>query len=100
MSKKDCLVLVTRALAFIQLISALLEISYLPEKLMMVQLHFRRQGILDAYDPLLRPDLVDALSLIIRIGILLLAALFLLQAGPRVEAWFFPAESPQDSVNP
>ena len=100
MSKKDCLVLVTRALAFIQLISALSDITYLPEKLMLVQLHFRRQDVLGTYDPMFKPDLVDALSMVIRIGILLLAALLLLQAGPRVEAWFFPSETPQDTVNP
>jgi hypothetical protein len=94
MSRKDCFVLVTRALAFIQLITALLEITYLPERLLLVQLHFRTHGALNTYDPLFAPDLISALVLLIRIGILLLAALLLLRGGPKIQAWFFPETSP------
>jgi hypothetical protein len=86
--------LVTRALAFIQLVSALLEITYLPERFFWVQLHFRTQATLGTYDPLFIPDLISGLVLLIRIGILALAALLLLRGGPKIQAWFFPETSP------
>jgi hypothetical protein len=100
MSRRECFVLVSRSLAFIQLISALLEVTYLPERILLVQLHFRTQGTLANYDPLFVPDLLSALVLLIRIGILILAALLLLRGGPKIEAWFFPAASSQETIQP
>jgi hypothetical protein len=98
MSRRECFVLVTRALAFIQLISALLEVTYLPGRILLVQLHFRTQGPVANYDPLFVPDLLSALGLLIRIGILLLAALLLLRGGPEIQDWFFSDMTSQGST--
>ena len=80
MSRKEVIVLVSRAFAACQLATALLEISYLPERLFSMHHHASLVSVISvsAADSYWRTyDQIDILSLIARIfGLLTLTVVF------------------------
>jgi hypothetical protein len=98
MSKREIVVLVSRALAIIQAITAVLDLAYLPEHLMVLSRHVNELNSLPMgshlfdYDAsLLREDRIYLAFLTLRIGILCLAALLFWRCGPFIERMLSPS---------
>ena len=91
MSRREIVVLVSRALACIQLITALLDVCYLPEKLFSF-VHYANQpdisGNSQHYFRML--ESVSILTLVLRIGILLVSFLIFWNCGAWVERTLLP----------
>jgi hypothetical protein len=88
MSRKEIVVLVSRALAIIQLISALLEVTYLPGRFMTLIHHgSRSDGGGDYYRTNYQ---VDIITFVFRIAGLLIIAIILWNCGPWVERMLTP----------
>lgn len=90
MSRREIVVLVSRALAVIQFVTAMLEISYLPQDLMSVWEHASPLRTMDLYNYWSRYYIEGTLSLILRIAFLLFATWFFWQCGPKVENLLLP----------
>jgi hypothetical protein len=95
MSRKEVVLLVSRAFAACQLATALLELSYLPERLFSMYHHAKLGSLLSdsAADNYFRTyDQIGVLSLIARIvGLLILTVVFW-QCGPWVERIVLPKQ--------
>jgi len=88
-SKDQILLLVSRAIAVIQCITAILEISYLPERLMSLH-HYHCPGGILATDYLARQYSTAVAFLCFRIAALLVLAWAFWQCGPRLRAMLLP----------
>ena len=66
------------------LMSAFLEMTYLPQRLMPVVRHARPHSVLAAPDTLFRYEFVSLFSMLIRILILVVVALLFFRCGPVV----------------
>jgi hypothetical protein len=93
MSRKEAVVLVSRALAVIQFITALLDISVLPERF--ISLHhyahiFNSIGASETTTYYLTYDRVEIAFLFARIACLLTLTLVLWNCGPWVERLLLP----------
>jgi hypothetical protein len=86
MTRREIVVLVSRALAIIQLMTAVIEITYLPLSLFSLFHHLFPLQSSPFGDYWSRYYMEALLALIARIAILLLAALLLWKCGPKVEA--------------
>jgi hypothetical protein len=92
MTRREVVLLVSRALAVIQLMSALLDITYLPAYLMdlfhhPLSLHW---PYFNDYWSRYYTELL--LAFVARIAILLFAALVLWRCGPQIEAFLLPGD--------
>ena len=92
MSRREIIVLVSRALAIIQIVTALLELTGLPQELL---------GLFHHILPIQKPVFGDywsryymeaVLSLIARIAICSFAALLFWGCGPKIEKFLMPSE--------
>jgi hypothetical protein len=101
MTRREIVVLVSRALAIIQLMSALIEITYIPDYLLNLFHHIIPLQFPFFGDYWSRYYMEALLALVARVAILLLAALLLWKCGPKIEQMLLPrdaapaAESPQ-----
>jgi hypothetical protein len=102
MSRKDAVLLVSRALAIIQLVSAFIDITYLPTYIMDILRH-------SGHDSVLMTSHSDALwlsyyrvgiaLLVLRIAALLLLAVVFWNCGPWIERILLPKrETPDQSA--
>ena len=93
MSRKEIVILVSRAFALIQLVTALLEITYLPGRFMSLIHHVRE---IDTVGPSRAGDYwrmyyqLDIMSFMIRIAGLLIIAILFWHCGPWVERILSP----------
>jgi hypothetical protein len=80
-------------LAVIQVITALLDITYLPDRLMVLwhQIGPRRFLDLSSFGSIY--EIESTLALILRIALLLLAAYLFWNCGPRIEQLLLPPSS-------
>jgi len=92
MSKREIVLLFSRALAIIQAVTGLLEVTYLPQELL---------GLFHHIYPLQTPMFGDywsryymetVLALVTRIAICFLAAMLLWKCGPEIERFLMPSE--------
>jgi hypothetical protein len=88
-STNQIVLLVSRAIAVIQCITALLEVSYLPERLMSLH-HYRGPGEILASDYLARQYSTALAFLCFRIAVLLALAWAFWQCGPRLRRLLLP----------
>jgi len=93
MTRREIVVLVSRAIAVIQLMSAVIEITYLPAYLLNLFHHLFPVGSLDVGDYWSRYYMEALLALIARIAILLLAALIFWKCGPKIEQMLLPGDA-------
>jgi hypothetical protein len=93
MSKREIIVLVSRALAIVQIVTLLMEVTYLPQELL---------GLFHHIFPLQTPVFGDywsryymetVLSLVARIAICGFGAILLWKCGTEVERFLTPAQS-------
>jgi hypothetical protein len=98
MSKREAVVLVSRALAVIQIMSALLEITYLPQRLFVFSHRIIANRFSDLYGYWSLYDFEGTLALILRIAILLLAAYLFWHCSGKIERFLLPP--PSESQTP
>jgi|SRR5215467_12340186 len=95
MSRKEVVLLVSRAVAAIQLITALIEMTYLPERLFSLH-HFAnlRSVLLSNLDVnyYATSDRIGVVSLIARIAGLLILTVVFWRCGPWVERALLPKQ--------
>ncbi len=97
-SRKDAVLLASRSLAVLLTVSALIEASYVPERLHSF-LHYFNLGPASAYNDYMRHYYLIALGfLITRIVGFSLMALWLHKCGPEVEELLLPDSSGQDAA--
>ena len=93
MSRKEAVLLVSRALAIIQFVTAMLEITYLPIRFMSLFHHVRGVSVLEvsASDAFWRDYYrVDITFFLLRRAALLLLAVVLWNCGPWMERVLLP----------
>jgi hypothetical protein len=95
MTRKEAVLLVSRALAVIELVAALDVTTFLPAHFMSF-LHYVRASQVPGHtaqvDYLLGYDEVDLMSLLVRIGGFLILAIILWKCGPWVERVLLPKQ--------
>jgi len=104
MPRREMVLLVSRALALLYFISALIEVTYLPERLFSLTHYWKQNSVLLGHNYATNDYLIIATSLVLRILTYLLIATLLWRCGPRVERLFSPpeegkAESGQDDCS-
>ncbi len=93
MSRREIVLLVSRALAVIQIMSALEEISYLPNRLILLWHQIGPTRFLDLSSYFSLYEIESTLALILRISLLLLAAYLFWTCGPKIERFLLPLSS-------
>lgn len=93
MTRREIVVLVSRAIAVIQWMSALIEITYLPAYLLNLFHHLSPLEAPYFGDYWSRYYMEELLALIARISILLLAGLTLWKCSPKIEERLLPRDA-------
>jgi hypothetical protein len=93
MSKRELVLVVSRAFALLLITWALVEVTYLPDRLFALIHHLNLRSALATYDYWSRYYLILTVSSVVRMIALFLAAALFWRCGPRVETLFSP---PQD----
>ena len=89
MSKKELVVLVSRAFALLLITWALVEVTYLPERVLALSHHISQTSVLaTSLDYTTRYYLLLIIFNVVRMLALFFAALLFWRCGPRVEAIF------------
>ncbi len=102
MSRKEAVLLVSRALAIIQFVAALLDISYLPERFVSLS-HYERIGSIvaatetDSYFQAL--GRVGIAFMLVRIAGLLVLAVIFWNCGPWFETVLLPKRDRKDQTD-
>ena len=95
-SRKELVLLLSRAFALLLISWALVEVSYLPERLFALSHHINERSVLATHDYWSSYYLIVTVFLVVRILALLLAAALFWRCGPRVQALFSPREDNQE----
>jgi len=96
MSRKETVLLLSRAFALLLISWAFVEVTYLPERLFALSHHLSQSSVLVARDYWSSYYLIITVFLILRMVALFLAAVLFWRCGPRVEALFSPQQENQD----
>ena len=88
MSRKELVLVVSRTLSLLLIAWALVEITYLPERLFSLSHHVSERSVLASEDYWTRYYLLITLFLVVRIIALFIAALMFWKCGPRVQTLF------------
>jgi hypothetical protein len=96
MSRKDLVFVVSRTFALLLTSWALVDLTYLPERLFALAHHISQGSVIARYDYWSSYSLVGTSFLVVRILGLLLAAGSFWTCGPWVQALFSPKEDNQD----
>ena len=91
MSKREAVLIVSRAVALYLLCWALSDLTYLPERLFALSHHAVEHGVIVTNYYYRNLDILSLAALLVRIAALLIAAAWLYKCGPRVEAFFLPS---------
>ncbi|MGO9865762.1 MAG: hypothetical protein ACLPLR_19325 [Terriglobales bacterium] len=97
MSKKEAILLVSRALALYLTTWALVEITYLPEHVFALSHFMRQRSVLAPRDYSTNYYLIYTVFIVVRMLALFLAAALFWRCGPRVQKLFSPR---QDNLEP
>jgi hypothetical protein len=100
MSRKEAVLLVSRALAIFQFVYALLEITYLPERLISLFGHASAAGASGMDDYFGSYNRVGVVFLLVRIGIQLVLTVVFWNCGPWIERVLLPASGKPDHSTP
>src|ERR1700730_11537043 len=95
MSRRQLVLLVSRALALLFISSAFSEVTYLPELFFAFFHYFRQNSVLLGSNFTSNYYLIITAFLVLRILAYLLAAALLWRCGPRVEGLFSPPQESQ-----
>ena len=97
MSRKEQVLLVSRAFALLLLTWALVEVTYLPDRLFVLFHHLSQRSVLANRDYWSTYDLILTVSTIVRMLALFLASVMFWKCGPRVEAFLSPQKGNQET---
>jgi len=97
MSRKELVLLVSRAFALLLITWALVEVTYLPDRLFALFHHLSQRSVLATRDYWSTYDLILTGSTAVRMLALFLAAAVFWRCGPRVEALFSPQQGNQEA---
>ena len=97
MSRREVVLLVSRALAVVQIMSALEEISYLPDRLILLWHQIGPARFLNLSSYFSIYEVESTLALILRISLLLLAAYVFWNCGPKIERFLLPTSADQQA---
>jgi hypothetical protein len=95
MSRKEVVLVVSRAFALLLISSAFVEVTYLPERLFALSHHLSQTSVFVAHDYWSSYYSITTVFLVLRILALLLAAALFWRCGPRVEGLFSPQQESQ-----
>ena len=95
MSRKEMVLLVSRAFALLLISWAFVEVTYLPERLFTLTHHLSQSSVLVAHDYWSSYYLIVTVFLVLRVLALFLAAALFWRCGPRAEALFSPQQENQ-----
>ncbi len=95
MSRREVVLLVSRALALLFISSAIIEGTYLPERLFAFSHYVRQSSVLVGPNFLSNYYLMMAIFLVLRILAYSLAAALFWKCGPRLEGLFSPPQESQ-----
>jgi hypothetical protein len=98
MSRKELVFLFSRAFALLLSSWALVEVSYLPERLFALSHHINERSVFTTHDYWSSYYSIVTVFLIVRILALLFAAALLWQCGPRVQALFSPRQDSPETT--
>jgi len=90
MSRKESVLLVSRAFALFLISWALADVTYLPERLFTLFHHLNQRSVLATRDYWSTYDLLLTGSVVVRILALFLAAAVFWRGGPRVQTLLSP----------
>ena len=97
MSRKEIVLLVSRAFALLLISWAFVEVTYLPERLFALSHHLSQSSVLVANDYWSRYYSIITLFLVLRMLALFVAAALFWSCGPRVEALFSPQQENREA---
>lgn len=97
MSRKELVFIVSRAFALLLITWALVEVSYLPERLFALTHHLSQGSVLERYDYWSSYYVVVTCFLMVRVLALLLAAGSFWRCGPWVQALFSPEQDNREA---
>lgn len=95
MSRKEIVLLVSRAFALLLISWAFVEVTYLPERLFALSHHLSLSSVMVARDYWSSYYLIITVFLVLRMLGLFLAATLFWRCGPQVEALFSPQQENQ-----
>jgi len=95
MSRKELVLLVSRAFALLLISWAIAEATYLPERLFALSHHLNQSSVLVAHDYWSTYYLIVAIFLVLRMLAMLLGAALFWRCGPGVEGLFSPVRQNQ-----
>jgi ABC-type microcin C transport system permease subunit YejB len=97
MSRKELVFIVSRVFALLLSSWAMVEVSYLPERLFALTHHINQGSVLARYDYWSSYYLVVTSFLVARVLALLFAAGSFWRCGPRVQALFSPEQDKREA---
>jgi hypothetical protein len=98
MSRKEIVLLVSRAFALLLISWAFVDVTYLPERLFALSHHLGQSSVLVVVHDYWRSYyLIVTVFLVLRILALFLAAALFWRCGPRTEALFSPQQENQEA---
>jgi ABC-type microcin C transport system permease subunit YejB len=97
MSRKELVFIVSRTFALLLISWALVEVSYLPERVFALTHHISQSSVLARYDYWSSYYLVVTSFLVARVLALLFAAGSFWRCGPRVQALFSPQQDNREA---
>jgi hypothetical protein len=97
MSRKEIVLVVSRAFALLLMSTALLEVTYLPERLFALSHHLSQSSVLVAHDYWSTYYSIIIVFLVLRTLALFLAAALFWRCGSWVEALFSPQQKNQEA---
>jgi len=91
MSKRDAVVIVSRAFSLYFFCWALADMTYLPSSISWLARHVSKASVLGPDDSLRNHDIISLSFLVVRIVVLFTAAAWMYRCGPRVESFLLPS---------
>jgi hypothetical protein len=96
MSRKETVLLVSRAFALLLITWALVDVTYLPEHLFALSHRMSLRSVLATHDYWTSYYLIITVSHLVRLLALSLAAALFWRSGPQAEALFSPQQNNQE----
>lgn len=99
MSRKEVVLLVSRAFGLLLTTWALAEVTYLPDRLFALFHHLSLGSSSATNDFWIRYYLILTVSTLVRVIAMFLVAILFWRCGPSVEALFSPQQDEQENLN-
>jgi hypothetical protein len=95
MSKREIVVLVSRALALTQAVYGIVGATYVPEEVIFLTQRLKSHSVLVPVSLASEPQFYSLIFYILRLVIITAAAVLFWKCGPRVSNWLLPELEPE-----